>query len=152
MFRGSVEEIMQIAKALIEKERPPKIATVGDKVSQDFFDHSVAPDLLIVDSKIMRKNIPPISATADRVVHVTNPPGTITDEAWDAIEKAVKSPLRTKIIVDGEEDLLTLITILAVPENSLIFYGQPHKGVVAVKATSKMKERVEDIVKTMRTC
>lgn len=152
MFRGSIEEIIQITKAMIEKERPPKIVTVGDKVSQDFFDHSVTPDLLIIDNKIMRKSIQPISVAAERVMHAANPPGTITDEAWAAIETALKSPKSAKIIVDGEEDLLTLIAILAVPENSLIFYGQPRKGVVAVKATSTMKKKVEAIVNTMKTC
>lgn len=150
LFRGSVEEIIQIAKAMIEKERPPKTVTIGDRVSQDFFDHSITPNLMIIDNRIMRKSIPPISATAETIIHAHNPPGTITDEAWAAIETASKSPTRTKIIVDGEEDLLALVAILAVPENSLIFYGQPRKGVVAVKATSTMKKRVENIVNQMK--
>ena len=141
---------MEVVKGLIEKEKPPKIATVGDQVSQDLTDHSLPPDLMIVDNKIMRKEIPPISAKADRTTRVKNPPGTITEEAWNAIEAASRISRRTKIIVDGEEDLLALVTILTVPEGSLVFYGQPRKGVVAVRATKRMKEKVEKTIEAMK--
>lgn len=141
---------MTIVKTLIEKEKPEKLVTVGDQVSQDITNNSLLPDILIVDNKIMRKRIPPISATADQVESVKNPAGTITDEAWLAIEKAMKSPERTKIIVEGEEDLLTLVAILVAPENSLVLYGQPRKGVVAVKTTPTMKQKTLKIVEAMK--
>lgn len=142
---------MKILETLIEKEKPAKIVTVGDQVSQDLTTHSLLPDVLIIDNKIMRKEIPPISATADKVIKVKNPPGTITDEAWLAVEKAMRDSQRTKIIVDGEEDLLTLVAILTAPENSLVLYGQPHKGVVAIKATAEAKHRVQEIVEAMKS-
>ena len=74
----------------------------------------------------------------------------ITDEAWLAIEKAMEHSLRTKIVVEGEEDLLTLVAILTVPEDSLVLYGQPRKGVVVVKATAEMKQKVQEIVEEMK--
>ncbi len=151
LFQGSLEETMKILETLIEKEKPVKIVTVGDRVSQDLTTHSLLPDVLIIDNKIMRKEIPPISATADKVIKVKNPPGTITDEAWLAIEKAMRDSQRTKIIVDGEEDLLTLVAILTAPENSLVLYGQPHKGVVAIKTTAETKHRVQEIVEAMKS-
>ncbi|MDH5448833.1 MAG: GTP-dependent dephospho-CoA kinase family protein [Candidatus Bathyarchaeota archaeon] len=150
LFHGSLEETISILKTLIEKEKPAKIVTVGDRVSQDLTNHSLLPDVLIVDNKIMRKEIPPISATADHVLNVKNPPGTLTDEAWLAVEKAIAGSRRTKIVVEGEEDLLTLVAILAVPENSLVLYGQPSKGVVTVKATAEMKKKVREIVEAMK--
>ena len=151
LFQGSLEETIKMLKTLIEKEKPAKLVTVGDRVSQDLTDYSLLPDILIVDDKIMRKEIPPISATADQVINVKNPPGTITDEAWLVIEYAMRDPQRTKIVVDGEEDLLALVAILTVPENSLVLYGQPRKGVVAVKATPEMKQKVREIVKAMKS-
>ena len=150
LFQGSLEETINMLKTLIEKEKPAKIVTVGDQVSQDLTDYSLLPGVLIVDNKIMRKEIPPISATADQVINVKNPPGTITDEAWLAVEKAIADSRRTKIVVEGEEDLLTLVAILAVPQNSLVLYGQPRKGVVTVKATAEMKKRVLEIVEAMK--
>ena len=150
LIHGSLDETMMMLKSLIEKENPIKIVTVGDRVSQDLTDHTLQPDILIIDNKIMRKEISPISASADKIVNVSNPAGTITDEAWSAIEKAAKSAHRTKIIVNGEEDLLTLVAILAMPDKSLICYGQPHEGIVAVKTTPNMKRKVRKIVDTMK--
>lgn len=151
LFCGSLEETVSILGTLIEKEKPAKIVTVGDRVSQDLTDQSLLPDVLIIDNKVMRKEITPISATADRVVYVKNPPGTITYEAWFAVEKAIEDSQRTKIVVDGEEDLLALVAILTVPENSLVLYGQPRRGVVVVKATAEMKQQVREIVDTMES-
>lgn len=151
LIRGSLEETISILRTLIEKEKPAKLVTVGDQVSQDLTNHSLLPDVLIVDNKIMRKEITPVSATADQVINVKNPPGTITDEAWLAAEKAIRGSQRTKIVVEGEEDLLTLVAILTVPENSLVLYGQPSKGVVVVKATAEMKLKAREIVEAMKT-
>ncbi len=151
LFQGSLEEIITVVRVLIEKEKPAKIVTVGDQVSQDLTNNSVLPDILIVDNKIMRKEIPPISATADKIICVKNPARTITDEAMLALEKAMADSQRTKIVVDGEEDLLTLVAILKAPENSLVFYGQPHKGVVAVKSTQEMKQKIREIIEAMKS-
>lgn len=151
LFRGSLEETITMLKTLVEKEKPAKIVTVGDQVSQDLTDYSLLPDILIVDNKIMRKEIPPISATADQIVNVKNPPGTITDEAWSALESATRDPWRTKIVVDGEEDLLTLVAILVVPEKSLVLYGQPHQGIVVVEATAEMKQKIREMVEAMKS-
>jgi uncharacterized protein (UPF0218 family) len=142
---------MTMIRAMVEKEKPTKIVTVGDRVTQDLTNNQLFPDVLIIDNRVMRKEIAPISATAENTMNVQNPPGTITDEAWQAIETAMREPKRTKITVDGEEDLLTLIAVLAAPENSLIFYGQPHKGIVAVKATSETKQRIQNMIKEMKT-
>ncbi len=152
LVKGSLEETVTIVQALIEKEKPAKIVTVGDRVSEDLTSYRLLPHVLIVDNKVMRKEIPPISATADIVINVKNPPGTITDEAWLAIERAMANSQRTKIVVDGEEDLLTLVAILTAPENSLVFYGQPSEGVVAVKTTVEMKQKIREIVNAMKSC
>jgi hypothetical protein len=149
LFHGSLEETMTAVHAFIEKEKPPKIIAVGDQVSKDLAENSVALDILIVDNRIMRQQIPPIPASADKNVRVKNPPGTITDEAWSAIEKATADSQRTKIVVDGEEDLLALVAIIAAPEDSLVLYGQPHRGIVVVKATAEIKHKVRTIVGAM---
>jgi uncharacterized protein (UPF0218 family) len=141
---------MTMIRAMVEKEKPTKIITVGDRVTQDLTSNQLFPDVLIIDNRVMRKEIPPISATAENNMSVQNPPGTITDEAWQAIETAMRESKQTKITVDGEEDLLTLVAVLAAPENSLIFYGQPHEGIVAVKATVETKQKIRYMIEEMK--
>lgn len=150
LVQGSPEETMTMVKAMVEKEKPTKLVTVGDRVSEDLTNQQVIPDVLIVDNRVMRKEITPINASADKVVTVRNPSGTITNEAWLAVENAMEGPQRTKIVVEGEEDLLTLAAILTAPEGSLILYGQPHEGIVIVKATAEAKQRVRAMVDAMR--
>ncbi|UCB61161.1 MAG: DUF359 domain-containing protein [Candidatus Bathyarchaeota archaeon] len=150
LLRGSTKDIMVMVGTLIEREKPAKVITVGDRVTKDLYRHHLLPDVCIVDNRIMRKEIPPIPAFADEVMEIKNPPGTITDEAWSAIERAMENAQQTKIVVDGEEDLLTLAAILTAPETSLVLYGQPHEGVVAVKVTIEMKRKVRKIVDAMK--
>jgi len=141
---------MTMIRAMVEKEKPTKIITVGDRVTQDLTSNQLFPDVLIIDNRVMRKEITPISATAENNMNVQNPPGTITDEAWQAIETAMRESKRTKITVDGEEDLLTLVAVLAAPENSLVFYGQPHEGIVAVKANVETKQKIQNMIEEMK--
>jgi len=149
LLQGSPEETMIAVRRFIEKEKPPKIVTVGDQVSKDLSENRIAPDVLIVDNKIMRQQIPPIPVSADKNVRVKNPAGTITDEAWSAIERAVADSRRTKVVVDGEEDLLALVAIIVAPENCVVLYGQPTSGIVLVKTTEETKRRIWKIVRAM---
>lgn len=141
---------MTMVRLMVEKEKPAKLVTVGDRVSEDLTNQQILPDVLIVDNKVMREEIVPIHASADKVATARNPPGTITDEAWLAVKNALESPGRTKIVVEGEEDLLTLVAILTAPEGSLVLYGQPREGIVAVKVNAEAKDRVRAMVDTMR--
>jgi uncharacterized protein (UPF0218 family) len=140
---------MKLFKDMVEKEKPAVIISVGDTVSKNLEQNHVFPQLLIVDNRVMRRNILSIPLTAEKIIHIKNPPGTITEEALIAIQEALKSHCRVKIVVDGEEDLLTLIAVLYSPENSLVIYGQPHEGVVVVKATNEKKAEIALILKAM---
>ncbi len=153
LIRGTFDETAKILKTIIENEKQPCIVSVGDIVSKNLVENHVLPRLLIVDNKAMRAKIEPISAmlNVNEEKHVKNPPGTITLEALNAIKEAFKNNKRVKIVVDGEEDLLTLIAILYAPENALIIYGQPHEGVVVVRATKQKKIEVAKILEVMET-
>ena len=149
MIEGPFEETMDKLKEFIDKEKPSKIISVGDVVSLHMIKYGIALNVLIVDNKTMRKPIQPITVKADQTLYAENPPGAITDEAWDAIKRAIEQKGRTKVVVDGEEDLLTVVTVLSAPEDALVVYGQPHKGVVAVKVTQETKENMHRIVDAM---
>jgi len=149
LIRGSFSETMKIFKDTAEKEKPAVIISVGDTVSKNLEENHMFPQLSIVDNRVMRRNIQPVPLTAEKTIHVKNPPGTITEEALEAIREALKSSCRVKIVVDGEEDLLALIAVLYSPENAFVIYGQPYEGVVVVKVTSEKKAEVAGILKTM---
>ena len=149
MIEGPFEETMEKLKKLIEKEKPSTIISVGDIVSVHMVKHGIALNILIVDNKTMRKPIQPITVDVDQTLHTKNPAGAITDEAWDTIKQAIAQTGRTKVIVDGEEDLLTVVTILSAPKDALVVYGQPHKGVVAVKVTEETRKKMHRIVDAM---
>ena len=149
LIKGSFTETIKQIKDLIEKEKPPSIISVGDMISKNLLKNEVIPKLLIVDNKVMRKPISPILVSVKRCDKVSNPPGTITRKAIKAIQTAIKNNDKTKLIVDGEEDLLTLIAVLYAPDNSFVLYGQPQEGVVVVKVTSEKKTEVNEILNAM---
>ncbi|MEM1540055.1 MAG: DUF359 domain-containing protein [Candidatus Bathyarchaeia archaeon] len=150
LIRGSHEETMEKLKVIVEKEKPPCIVSVGDVVSRNLVEKNFHPKLLVVDNRVMRLNVEPAKLDADEEKHVKNPPGTITFEALNAIQEAFKTPHRVKVVVDGEEDLLALPAIQHAPENAIIIYGQPHEGLVVVKATLQKKAEVAKILKEMK--
>ena len=150
LIRGSFNETMTKLKDLVEKEKPPIVITVGDIVSKNLSENNMLPKLSIVDNKVMRRKIQPIALTVNKTFYVKNPPGTITEEAVATIQQALKHDRRVKIVVDGEEDLLTLAAALYAPENSFVVYGQPLEGIVLVKATKQKKKEVIEILGTMK--
>jgi uncharacterized protein (UPF0218 family) len=149
LIRGSFAETMKKLKNMVDEENPPSIISVGDTVSRNLIQNRFQPKLAIVDNKCMRKNIPPTLLAADTAVHVKNPQGAITEEAISTIQDTLKSSQRVKIVVDGEEDLLTLIAIAYASENSFVVYGQPYEGIVVVKVTAAKKAEVAEILKAM---
>ncbi|MDH7557214.1 MAG: DUF359 domain-containing protein [Candidatus Bathyarchaeota archaeon] len=149
LIRGSFAEAMTRFKEIVDKEKPASVISVGDTVSRNLLENRILPQLSIVDNRVMRRIAQPLPPTEHKTVNVKNPPGTITEEAVIAIQDALKSAWKTKIVVDGEEDLLTLIAVLYAPENAFVVYGQPYEGIVVVKATSDKKEEIANILKTM---
>ena len=60
--------------------------------------------------------------------------------------KLIKQNIDSLIVVDGEEDLLALPSILFAPINTHVLYGQPNAGLVIVSVTESLKVKVYDIL------
>jgi hypothetical protein len=149
LIQGTFDETMGKMKELIEQEKPPKLISVGDVVSLNLHKHNINPQLTIIDNKSLRCQAMPETARVEKTVEVINPQGTITKEAALAIKEAIERSEHTHIVVDGEEDLLTLIVVLFAPKNSVVVYGQPHRGIVVVKVTPQKKAQVKKFLKAM---
>lgn len=149
LVAGPPEVTMRRLVKVIEGERPVKVFVVGDFVASNVARQGVRVNAYVVDNRVMRSPIPPLSLTAESAIPVRNPPSTIMPEAWKAIEKATRSPSTVRVVVEGEEDLLALPLIACAPEGSLVVYGQPSVGIVLVRVTEEMKAEVGKILESM---
>jgi hypothetical protein len=141
---------MKKLEELVGKEKPAMIISVGDVVSENMAKHGISTHLAIVDNRVMRQPREPVTLRVNQTIHVKNPPGTITSEAWLAVKEALKQKQQIKIVVDGEEDLLTLVALLHAPSNALVVYGQPYEGIVAIKVTQRKRQKARRIIEAMQ--
>ena len=128
------------------------VIAVGDKVSEELLKAGIKPDIVLFDGKTKRQEIAVPDAVKKYEAEekkTVNPAATITGEAVETIKSAIASGKKTKIFVEGEEDLLTLPAIRAAPENATIIYGQPDEGLVVVKSDSKSKDKAKKIMDEM---
>ncbi len=151
LITGTFSETTAKLKELLENEKPPLIISVGDVVSKNLHQKAIHPQISIIDLISLRDQatVPP-EPHGEETVNVRNPQGTITEEAVIAIQKALAKAGHTHIVVEGEEDLLTLIAVLYAPEGTYVIYGQPYSGIVVVKVTSEKKGQVQEFLNTMK--
>jgi len=96
----------------------------------------------------MRRPTAAFNLKVKKTYHVKNPAGVITLEAWETIKRAMKDE-EALIVVEGEEDLLALPCIVESPNNSLVLYGQPSKGLVVVDTNTNVKSEASLILSRM---
>jgi uncharacterized protein (UPF0218 family) len=150
LIKGSLSENKKKFDELIQKYEAAILISVGDMVSRDLSEYRYNPKIVIIDNRCMRRKIAPKKFPGTKVLHARNPPGTITEEAIKTIKNALQTDIRTQIIVDGEEDLLTLIAVLHAPEKAFVIYGQPKEGLVVIRVTENKKKEVKKILKDMK--
>ncbi|HKZ94066.1 MAG TPA: GTP-dependent dephospho-CoA kinase family protein [Candidatus Bathyarchaeia archaeon] len=149
LIKGTPEQTMKQLSLLIQREKPEYLISVGDVVSQNMLKTGVQPHLMIVDGKVMREKTQTIKTQKSRKIKAENPAGTITAQSWLVVKEALRQKQPTQIMIDGEEDLLTLVAVLMAPQGSYVVYGQPHEGIVAVKVDETAKHKVNLIIKAM---
>ena len=127
------------------------IVTVGDATSELLIKMGLIPFLQIVDGKEKRHERDlPISDSVVTTMNCKNPAGEITQQSMDTIKKSLDSKPPIRIIVDGEEDLLVMPVCLFAPENCVVMYGQPDEGLVIVEITSQIRQKVQNIVNSIK--
>jgi len=127
-------------RMLLEVEKPPLVAAVGDIVSTNLVVSNVIPNLAIVDGRTMRRPLsecgtPVFAGLQYKILRCRNPPGSLTPEAFEAVRESVKLAIRGErvlILVDGEEDLMAFPVLLYSTNRSLVVYGLWTGALVAV--------------------
>ncbi|MEM1657696.1 MAG: DUF359 domain-containing protein [Candidatus Jordarchaeales archaeon] len=151
LIEGRHPESSRKAKLMLEECREhTKIVTIGDVVTKTLLEVGVEPDVVVVDGKTLRNVFLELNLDKWEKLQLKNPPGTIRKEAWKVFEDAYSRTGKVCVEVEGEEDLLALPAVLLAPNETIIIYGQPEKGLVVVKVDEDVKKRAMDIIKGMR--
>lgn len=149
-LRSSVKILGETKRNIedIEYVGYPFLISVGDETTLNFLKAGIIPNICVVDFKIQRKSLENPLFKAD--VEIENQPGEIQSTAVTVIKSAIDSMIngkKTKIKVNGEEDLLVMPLVMLAPLGSLIVYGQPGLGVDVVEASEEKKEKTAKLLK-----
>ena len=130
----------------------PKVITVGDATTQRLVDEDIVPNVAIVDGRERRRSRQTPAFPASSILKVSNPAGSISPQAIDAIRTVLETESRAKIIVKGEEDLLVLPVCVYAPLGSAVLYGQPLEGMVIVEVTREKKRKAQEFMEKLISC
>ncbi|HTY90236.1 MAG TPA: GTP-dependent dephospho-CoA kinase family protein [Methanocella sp.] len=122
----------------------PKVIAIGDVTAYHLLRAGIVPDMCIVDDMTMRLPVDyeirkGTAHESFKDIVVKNPAGVVSQELIDAIKDNMLSRGHVRIFVDGEEDLAVIPACEYAPVGSLVLYGQPNEGVVAVEVTPEKK-------------
>lgn len=133
----------------IEAHRQDVVITVGDITTKTFLTAGVIPNLAIVDFQVARKPFPELNEKLhEQRITVASGPGFIANGAIEIIREWATVPAdRRALVVDGEEDLLTLPAVAYGPVGAVVYYGQPDKGLVEVLVTEESKQKAVELLK-----
>ena len=152
------KEVHQVIK-FIKSIKPIQIIAVGDIITDSLLKAGIDPDVKVIDFRSRRRVIPAkagIQTFKPSIkLKLLNKPGTINlktaEKLRELIQESVSFPRRREsnnswLVVDGEEDLLTLPAILFAPLNSLVLYGHWKYGIIVVEVDEKIKDKVKNII------
>ncbi|MCD5409973.1 MAG: DUF359 domain-containing protein [Methanocellales archaeon] len=152
LYKGRELECIRSIKH--DFRNPTKMISVGDLATFYLIKSGTIPDIGVVDGMIMRKPAPEEVVRGTMVaefrnISIDNPAGRITEELIFALRESLENDKPTRIFVNGEEDLATLPAVILSPISSVVIYGQPDMGVVAVSVTDTKKEEARTLLRRM---
>ncbi|OGG03128.1 hypothetical protein A2W14_04645 [Candidatus Gottesmanbacteria bacterium RBG_16_37_8] len=167
LIGGEADIIKEMLKKILQNNQNNLIISVGDEITGylnklgeqadisivDFYINRIKIHENLTDLKFARKFLE--AKYTDKVINTVNPAGNITSQAVKAVKRGltalIKDGRKRVIIVEGEEDLIALPAILLAPLNTLVLYGQPDEGVVAVEVTEEKKREIVEMIDKIYT-
>ncbi len=142
-----------IEELLVEIEGCKLVITVGDMVSNTLLEKKVTPNIMIFDYKTERESYEPLRAKVEAMggntVTVENPAGLITRDLVREVKAAVSRREKTRMKVEGEEDLAALVCAALAPDGACMIYGLPKKGMVLLRIDGQAREKARSIIYEM---
>ena len=133
-------------KILSMLEGVKRIFTVGDATTERLVSFGITPDIAVVDGLERRSRRDRSIDYHAKEMLCTNPAGTISKEAVNVLQIALKTPPPITVKVKGEEDMLALPLFTLAPKGSAVLYGQPLEGIVLVYITEEKQNQAKDLM------
>ncbi len=149
------EELKQTLGPVVEGELPEvyrekrPIITVGDVVTDILLQQGIQPDVGIVDGKTQRDDYEFREWSEEKTIELKNPPSQIRNKAWETIKDAIEREDKVVVLVDGEEDMLSLVAIALCPLDGIVIYGIPGEGMVINLVSEDLKDKTWEIINKM---
>ena len=126
------------------------IITVGDRKNKKMIEYGIIPSLQIIDGfeKRQKREFPKLGNASELIID--NPAAEITLQSIEIIKKAFEMTPPIRLTVNGEEDLLVLPVCIHAPENSVVLYGQPNKGLVLVEINTEIRNKAQTLLDMMK--
>ncbi len=126
------------------------IITVGDRTTEKMIEYGIIPSLQIIDGfeKRKKREFPKLGTASELIIN--NPASEITLQSIEIIKKTFTLNPPIRLTVNGEEDLLVLPVCIHAPENSVVLYGQPNKGLVLVEINTEIRNKAQTLLDMMK--
>jgi pantetheine-phosphate adenylyltransferase len=125
------------------------ICVVGDYSLENFVKNNWTWNIGVFDHKQQRQTYTsPTLEELDIEYQAKNKAGLISTNLVTTLQKMIGDEEKKKVLlVHGEEDLAAVALVLLLPLDSLVYYGQPNRGMVELVVTEQLKEKVFSILK-----
>jgi len=127
------------------------IISVGDATTEKLLSLGIVPSVQIVDGREQREKRKLPEKRYATEIKCINPAGGISKDAISAVKQALTSEKPVRITVDGEEDLMGAVVLAFAPDDSVMFYGQPLEGLVAVRINEESRRRFGEVINRIRS-
>ncbi len=154
---GQLIEDRSVSPGIFEKYITENclLVCVGDRTTDRIHDFHLSPNLEIVDfmEKRQARSYTQYGLSVERIIRAVNVAGTISSDSLEKLDQCRQLIQRdrrstVRLVIEGEEDLLTLPVAAFFPEETVVFYGQPNEGLVVI-SSNEAKKRVRDILATI---
>jgi len=122
---------------------------VGDAVTSTLIRGRIPFEVAVVDSKVRKKAVRIPRRVEGKVFRTNNPRGYLNPAALEVMRNALSVGAGAIVVVEGEEDLLTLFAIDLSREGDLVIYGQPGEGAVVVRVDAETRERNSELLNSI---
>ena len=136
----SVDDIRLLSKT-------NKIISVGDVTTENLVNAGIDLKLQVVD--LVTKRDEKHFKHVDGSWQVSNPPGIISVQLMNAIQRLLAGDTPERIEVQGEEDLAVIPIIFYADNNTVIVYGVPDTGMAFIKVNEDIKKEIEKMIREM---